>query len=144
MIKAPDRIYIEKGDRENKYKKLLDLPVFSYMENKDIFLYAMAVGFHSGVRKQINSREGFFLTNLLEDQHEYNALLYAVALIETKNNDILADIKEVYNIAEEYANSGISFLLSKFEQIQFGNYLKHIEKEVITEFEKLKDMVNAD
>lgn len=141
MIKVPDRIYIEKGDRETKYKKLLELPCFSNMENKDIFLYAMSIGFSLGVREKIKSREGFFLANLLEEDHYSTTILYSVALFETNNDEILADIKEVFNIAEEYANSGVSFLIAKFEQIQFGSYLKHLEKEVFTEFEKFKEII---
>ena len=64
-------------------------------------------------------------------------LIYAVALHEHGSVDILADEKEVFNIAEQYASAGIRIFCEANQKTQFGKFDKHFEKELFETYMKL-------
>jgi len=134
---GPDRISFDKNDRK-LYDKLNSEEMLSHSNRprKDQFLFAMAIGLMHEKRFPIKSKKGFFLA---KDLHpEDIALLNAVAIFDQKSDEVLADKRKVFLIAEEYAHAGIIILTEKLESSAYGTFEKHIEKEIIELFNKIK------
>lgn len=107
--KEPDRLYIEKDDRATCYDVLSRERMLKDRKNRELFMMAMMIGLSRGSRVPLKKREGFFLAKELDDEQQY--IIKAVAVQEMKGElEILKDIREVYKIAEEYANGGIHIL----------------------------------
>lgn len=132
MNKTPDRIHVEKGERENLYDKI---DLFKGKSRKEQFLYAMAIGFKNKVNRPLETKEGFFLIKDMRPEDE--ALINAVA-ITTNSPEVLSDREEVFKIAEEYAHAGIKILYEKIKSTQFGSFDKQLEKELLELYEELK------
>ena len=135
MANIPDRLYIAKGDRDlydgmNKEGMLKFKDPGGTRTRKEQFLFAMATGFKSGLRRPIENRDsgGFFLSKDLRG--EDMALLNAVALADTGSPEVLVDRPEVFRIAEEYAHAGIRILADKVDSTSFGSFEKKLEKEL--------------
>ena len=101
--KAPDRILIGEGDREI-YERLKKTSFFEGKDNKDIFLMALAWGFHNGKSSPITNKETFFLLTTLEE-HE-KSIINAIAVYVKDDVEVLLNKKEVYDIAQEYGICG--------------------------------------
>lgn len=134
---GPDRISFDKSDRK-LYDKLDSEEMLShrYRARKGQFLFAMAIGLMNEKRFPLKTKEGFFLASYLHPADI--ALLNAVAIFDQKSDEVLADKREVFLIAEEYAHAGIVLLTEKLESSAYGTFEKHIEKEVIELFNKIE------
>jgi hypothetical protein len=128
MSTIPDRLYIDSGDRELYQKLASECAVFDGKNNKEQFLFAMAVGFHYGTRASVDKREGFFLRKDLKPEDE--ALLASLAVFVSESADILSDDGTAFKVAEEYAHGGIAVLLDKIRGTQFGTFSKQFEGEI--------------
>ena len=124
----PDRFHIDKEDR-SYYQKVVQENVvnFSKKNQKEQFLLAMAIGFENGQKRELRAREGFFFS---KDLGEDRTLINSVAIHECGSADILADEKEVFQVAERYASAGIRILADSIEKVQFGRFDKVFEKEL--------------
>jgi len=81
-----------------------------FLELKDVFLWAVALGVKSGRRKPLEgSREGLFRWENLSNDFEISCL-QMIALAENEDINVLSDLGEIQNIAEEYANEGIRII----------------------------------
>ena len=71
---VPDRLSIEKGDREKYYDKV---EIFKDKSRKEQFFLAMSLGFKNRAKCSLDKKEGFFLSKDLhsEDEALLNALL---------------------------------------------------------------------
>ena len=131
--KEPDRLYIERDDRATCYDVLSRERILKDRKNRELFMMAMMIGLSKGSRLPLKKREGFFLAKELDDQQQY--IIKAVAVQEKEGElGILKDMREVYKIAEEYANGGIHILkdtvvgeesgtaATKLESILFSAY----------------------
>lgn len=127
MPKVPDRLYIEKQDRE-LYEELdkEEMLRSGRRVRRDQFLFALAFGFNNETARPISIKEGFVLTKDLRPEDE--ALLNAVALASS-SVEILANKEEVYKIAEEYAHAGLKILVDKVNA-PFGSFDKQLEKDL--------------
>lgn len=134
--KAPDRILIGEGDREI-YERLKKTSFFEGKDNKDIFLMALAWGFHNGQSSPITNKETFFLLNTLED-HE-RSIIHAIAVYKKDDVEILLNKKEVYNIAQEYGSAGVRLLDEMISDKEEADFVKRLELMLIDEFNNLKD-----
>jgi|WetSurMetagenome_2_1015567.scaffolds.fasta_scaffold241602_2 dnd system-associated protein 4 len=136
MSLVPDRINIDKKDRE-LYEKLDSEELFkkSRRSRKEQFMFAMALGFKNGIHVPLESREGFFLYKDMSTSDE--ALFNTVAITDQNTVDILADKKEVFRIAEEYAHGGISLLIDDLNKKQLGTYDKKLEEYLMEIFGSL-------
>lgn len=136
MARAPDRLSVDKADRDLYDHDAVGSEVFADKPTrKEQFLVAMAVGFKNEVRRPLKSREGFFLAKDMRLEDE--ALMDAVAVSETGSADVLSDREEVFRIAEEYAHAGIRLLHDRATSGQPGSFLKRLEVEL---FEMRKDL----
>ena len=61
---------------------------------------------------------------------EDEALMYSIALHHFKKVEILANKNEVFNIASEYARTGIKLLHDKVMSSEFGSFDIRFEKEL--------------
>lgn len=128
----PDRLYIEEEDKQ-LYEKLNE-EFKNSKENKDLFLFALSIGFKYDIRRPIRKKFGFVRREYLMPKDW--ALLYSLVV---KNNSIetLANDEEVFKIAEEYANAGIKILSEWIGS--FGSFDKRLEREVYQFYEQIKD-----
>lgn len=135
MAQIQDRIYMDKKDKE-LYDKLDDESMLKHKggnrTRKEQFLFAMAVGFEKGVRRELEKRKELF--NLKDLKLEDEALINAIAINETKSISIISQKNEVYKIAEEYAHGGIKLLVDEIQSCEFGSFEKLYEK-------KLKEII---
>ncbi len=111
VSKAPGRISIEKGRVYEIYKALVsekkgDSESRPFTTMKDIFMYAVCLGFIRGERRPLSTREQPIPLTVLSEQVDV-PILKAIALATTENVSILLNPAEIVNIAEEYANVGI-------------------------------------
>lgn len=125
MVKIPDRLSIEKIDKD-KYEKLKDESIFKDIDNKDLFIFAMAYGYSKNVYKSLDSKEGFVRTEYLKK--EDLALINSLA-IEKGSIEIIGSPEKTFQLAEQYANGGIKLLIEKINSIQYGSFDKYLEKD---------------
>jgi hypothetical protein len=133
MAKIPDRLSIDKADRElyNKIKQ----EVFLETPRKDQFLFAMAFGFRHKIRRELGTKEGFFLAKDVGPQDE--AMIDAIAVAETGSVAVLSNRARVYQIAEEYAHAGIRLLHDQATSGP-GSFYKRFERDI---FEMLESYI---
>lgn len=137
--KVPDRLYVEKSDLED-FNILKDKGSDLHgKENKEIFIMAMVLGFYNGARRNLDTKEGYFLEYHLTD--EERSLIKAIAINEEQDLDVLLNPQKVYSIAEEYATGGIKYLKEEvLGTQQYGIYLKRLESQLVEIFEKIKSI----
>ena len=131
MAKTPDRLSIEKTDRE-LYDKIKQ-EVFLELPRKDQFLFAMAFGFMYETSRELGAKEGFFLAKDMGPRDE--ALINALAVAKTGSVAVLANQAKVYQIAEEYAHAGIRLLHDQVVS-QPGSFYKRFEGDVFEILER--------
>jgi len=130
----PDRYYIDDKDRE-LYKKMEKEGIFSGRNNKEQFMFTLALGFKNKLKLKISTRFGFFYPKDLKPEDE--ALINAVVLME-KSVDALSDDKVKFQIAEEYARGGLKILVDKIASQEFGSFWKHYELELNEALSEIK------
>ena len=135
--KAPDRILIGEGDREI-YDRLKKTSFFDGKDNKDIFLMALAWGFHNGKSSPISNKETFFLLTTVEE-HE-KSIINAIAVYVKDDVEVLLNKKEVYDIAQEYGSAGVRLLDKMISDKEEADFVKRLELILIDEFNNIKDL----
>ena len=114
IIKNPDRINITKKakvvvDKIDQSKYLnLGLPA----TRSELFIFAMALGIDTIPTKLENINQGGFILESSIDS-KMRALLCAYFISRLPNVDMLDDVADkecVYNMAQEYANTGFEIL----------------------------------
>lgn len=99
-------------DEENydKYEELKSYDEFkqSGTPMKSIFIWALALGWHNHIRKQLKKRKGSIPSSTLSEEELW--LFYGIAYTETKDISIILKGTDVAKIVEEYANGGIDEL----------------------------------
>ena len=128
MARLPDRLYIDKEDRELYGHDSVKSEILAGRENKEQFLFAMAIGFKNQVRRPLDTREGFVRLEYMRPEDE--ALVDIVAIYDTGSADVLSDRETVFRIAEEYAHAGIKLLYDKATSGQPGSFFKKLEIEL--------------
>ena len=134
----PDRFYIDKEDRPY-YQKAVDENIINFKNKnqKEQFLLAMAIGFENEQKRELKSRDGFFFSNYLGSEDK--TLINALAIHEHGSTDVLANEKEVFNVAEQYASAGIRILVDSINNVQFGKFDKIFEKDLVEMLDSLED-----
>ena len=135
MARLPDRLYIDRADRELYNHHTVKNEILAGRENKEQFLFAMAIGFKNQVKRPLDAREGFVLTTYMRPEDE--ALIDMVAIYDTGSADVLSDREVVFRIAEEYAHAGIRLLYDKATSGQPGSFFKKLEIELFGLLEDL-------
>lgn len=76
---------------------------------KDLFMLAVYAGYTSGERRPLSKKEQPFHYSVFSEKEDV-PLLKAIAIASTGDIQILEDFGKVVEIAEEFANYGISFV----------------------------------
>ena len=139
-MENPDRLHIDKADRDFYNHDMLQNELFQSCTNKEQFLFAMAVGFKNGVNWELKTQDGFLRTEYLREEDE--ALIDAVALYHSSKTgenpvEILSDRDKVFVIAEEYAHAGIKLIYDNLTSGQPGSFFKKLELDLFTQIHEM-------
>lgn len=123
-------VRVEESKRQ-MYSELIesDGSPFQGAQQMEIFLFAMAYGRKKAgkVELQGSTHPLFNKPSLKEDQ---KWIIKSIAVKDAGTADVLRDEKEVYRIAQEYANGGIKELHGKV--FAPGDALSELSTDVIT------------
>lgn len=110
--RLPRDISLESGEKHEQFKQLTEskLSPFYKRTMKDVFMYALGIGFSEKKRIGLKKSIGVIPRTTFSDADL--ALIKAIAISEKGTMDVLFEenIKEAFEIAEEYANGGITTL----------------------------------
>lgn len=84
---------------------------FYKVENHDLFMFAVGYGRKKAMPQSTDEEHAFFGRSRLSDTQQ--TVIEAVAVQEERSVHVLRDQKEVYKIAEEYANGGVEKLYGR-------------------------------
>jgi len=110
ILKDP-QVYISKEAR-TLFDSMKRMPDFQKFVNKDFFMLAMLFGYHKKRRKPLKrsertqsgyARERYFFKEDME-------FIKAAAISEENDLKVVESVPNMFSIAEEYVNGGISFL----------------------------------
>jgi hypothetical protein len=127
--KKLDRLHIDKKDKDlYEYLKNEIFRSSDLKENKNLFLFALSIGFNNNAEHPINTKLGFVRAEYLQPKDE--ALINAIALHTEKTVKVLSNKEDVYKIAEEFAHGGIRILYDEVTSKRPGSFYKRFEKEM--------------
>jgi len=109
--KDPSREIGVDPDKHSMYKELETNPSSPFYEEElvDIWLFTVGYGRQHGEREPLPGNKKWMVRmTSLDDDDEW--VVKSVAIDETGTTDVLQDGKQVFTIAQEYANSGIELL----------------------------------
>lgn len=98
-------------DKHSMYKELETNPSSPFYKEElvDIWLFTVGYGRQHGEREPLPGNKKWMVRmTSLDDDDEW--VVKSVAIDETGTTDVLQDGKQVFTIAQEYANSGIELL----------------------------------
>jgi dnd system-associated protein 4 len=111
---SPGRDYYIQDDKHELYKELQESEEspFTEAELNEIFIFAVAYGSRKAGRTPIDgSGRALFNRGALNDQTLW--LIRSIAVAEERTTDVLIDENQVKEIAEEYANGGVTEIHNK-------------------------------
>ena len=133
MASKSNHFYIEKN-YVNFFNKseILKSSRTEAIVKKENFLLLAAYGFSIGYKTPFENpkakgNDTFIMNQLTTDEL---ALLYAIAISDTEDLEVVNDDIKVADIAMEYANTGIIALKNLEESSQKGNRIKRFEVEI--------------
>lgn len=133
----PDRIYIDIRKREI-IEKMKKLNYLDFDSNKDIFLYAMALGSVMPT-KIAGKKDGFFLEKDINNSVESEAIIYSAVLADLDNIEEVTNKAMVYDVVQKMANTGFEIIE---ESIDNGS-IENIEKRLLASLdEKFNEVIN--
>lgn len=144
-----DRVYIIKEDRRI-YDKLKEEPSSPLQKNKMSekvrnrvrYMVALVIGFTEGNRvKDESISDGFVRLDTLKEKDK--AIIKAIAVVEEGDLSILTDKQKVYEIADQYAASGIHILKEKALGSDLNTYLKKLEAKLIEKYRENKSKLSS-
>lgn len=124
----PRNFNIEKKYKEIYNKLELTNDIFKGKGHKDIFMFALAMGYKLKLKTKLVSPVGLINCESFSDDDVWSI---ASVAISDKNLSVLNDITEIRKIAEEYANAGFEILQKKLFREKPGSIIKHFESELL-------------
>lgn len=125
MPRITDRLYCARGDKPlyDAVRSELGLALSDWTW-KDQFMFALAVGLHSGPPLPFEQREELFAITQLgpTDQAIIDAAALTVCEMET-----LGDEEKVFETAQNFAHAGIHILHGWLESTGFGSFATDLE-----------------
>lgn len=131
-------LYIRESDRKHYDRLSQDAP-FSGQREKVLFMMAMITGFLKGERIKLDKKKDYTRTEYLTEEEKL--VIKAIAIYESGDLKVLADRKEVYLIAEEFAAGGIGILIEDVCGPQYGTFVKRFESQLVKEFTKMDQTI---
>ena len=102
------------SDKEKADEKKGSIP-FDSMKN--LFMLATFIGYRNQKRVRLENQRDIFTWQTLSTDGEGLSLIYALAVAETGNIEVLTDRNRVLTIAQEYANGGIIQIKKEIEDM---------------------------
>jgi hypothetical protein len=101
--------------------------IFRKKDQKDLFVFAMALGYYNRQKSPVTYRQQNIRTEVLTERQKWAVLPIGV----TEKEDLLSlqDETSIYGLAEQYANEGILILKSQMEKTEL-NYSKALEAQL--------------
>ena len=129
-----NHFYIEKNYSDFfKKSEILNSSRTEGIVKRENFILLMALGFSMGFKTKFENpkakgNDTFVMNQLTEEEL---ALVYAIAISDSKDTEIVNDDVKVADIAMEYANTGIIALKQLEESSQKGNRIKRFQAEIL-------------
>ena len=128
-----NHFYIEKNYVDFfKKSEILNSARSEGIIKRENFILLMALGYSMGFKTKFEngraSGNDTFVMNQLTD--EELSLMYAIAISDSKDTEIVNNDLKVADIAMEYANTGIIALKNLEESSQKGNRIKKFQAEI--------------
>ena len=141
MKNIPDRLYINKKDKDLYSQLLGKNGPFDGKDNKHIFMLSLAYGFKYGKKTDIADKEGMVRTEYLDKNEK--SMMKAIGIAENNNLNALIDKKSLFNIAENYANTGLHILYDEAfnNGINFNLYFKKLESELTQVLKESEEII---
>lgn len=91
----------------DKYRRLIedDLSPFKGATFKDVLVYAAAYGYKNGVKEELTKPQSNIPFTVLTDEDKW--ILRSIGVADEGTLEVLNNEREVYKVAEEYANNVI-------------------------------------
>ena len=128
-----NHFYIEKNYKDFfKKSEILNSDRTEGIIKRENFLLLMALGFSMGFKTKFENPKGsgndtFVMNQLTEEEL---SLVYAIAIADSKDTEIINNDIKVADIAMEYANTGIIALKNLENTSQKGNRIKKFQAEI--------------
>lgn len=128
-----NHFYIEKNYSDFfKKSEILNSSRTEGIVKRENFILLMALGFSMGFKTKFENpkakgNDTFVMNQLTEEEL---ALVYAIAISDSKDTEIVNDDVKVADIAMEYANTGIIALRDLENNSQKGNRIKKFQAEI--------------
>lgn len=103
--------------------------IFAGLAQKDLFIFAMAVGKYYGKMKTPKDLKKNVSVSAMNEQQKW--ALLAISLSENMDILCLNDEKPLYSSAETYACAGIDILVNDITELGFIEYCEKLEKELV-------------
>lgn len=129
------RLNIENDEILKFYKGSEILNNMAQVERIDQFVVAMALGYQLGSKTPLNGTKSLILESSISKENM--ALLNIVAIADTEDVKVISDKKQVFKIAEQYANTGIKYMQNIEKSSQYGESCDTFEENVNSIFEDL-------
>ncbi len=128
-----NHFYIEKNYADFfKKSEILNSSRTEGIIKRENFVLLMSLGYSIGFKTKFENPKGSgndtFVMNQLTD--EELALVYAIAISDSKDPEIVNNDNKVADIAMEYANTGIIALKNLEDNSQKGNRIKKFQAEI--------------
>lgn len=133
MGNMSNHFYIEKNYTDFfKKSEILNSPRSEGIIKRENFLLLMALGFNIGFKTPFENpkakgNDTFVMNQLTKEEL---SLMYAIAISDSEDLEIVNDDLKVADIAMEYANTGIIALKELEENSQKGNRIKKFQAEI--------------
>ncbi len=117
-------------ERHELYRELTEAESSPFYERtmKDVFVFAAAYGFYYKAREKLKRKKGTIPMSAFSDPEKW--LLMSIAIADQNSLDVLFQVKTIYEIAQEYANGGITILRNAVMSQQPGDAYKRMEIEI--------------
>ena len=133
MGNMSNHFFIEKNYSDFfKKSEILNSPRTDGVIKRENFLLLMALGYSMGFKTKFENpkakgNDTFVMNQLTKEEL---SLVYAVAISDSEDPEIVNNDLKVADIAMEYANTGIIALKELEENSQKGNRLKKFQMEI--------------
>lgn len=129
------RLNIESQEILDFYKSSEILNHMAQVDRMDQFVVAMSIGYNLGSKTPLTGTKSLILESSISKDNL--ALLNIVAIADTGDVKIISNKKQVFKIAEQYANTGIKYMQNMEKGAQFGEASDNFEEIVNSVYEDL-------
>ena len=129
------RLNIESDEILKFYKSSEILNNMAQSDRIDQFIVALALGYNLRSKTPLKGTKSLILESSISQNNL--ALLNIVAIADTGDIKVISDKKQVFKIAEQYANTGIKYMQNIEKSSQYGESSDKFEEIVNSTYKDL-------